>query len=137
MTTDGTYGNAITGVWIDYDQSGTFDVSEFSQPFTNATSGSVNITIPLSATPGLTGMRVRSNWSIYTLTAANATTPFAEGETEDYIVTITAAPLCSGTPPVATVVSSVNPVGFGSPFTLSLTGLVNSGYLFQIGRAHV
>ncbi len=133
MTTDGFWGNAITGVWIDYNQNGVFDVTEFCtpQPMTNATSGVITVNVPITATVGLTGMRVRSNWSIYTMTASDAGTPSFEGETEDYVITITAAPLCSGTPAASTTVSSANPTAIGGSYTLSLTGLGLSGLLFQ------
>ncbi|MBS1741150.1 MAG: hypothetical protein JST88_11505, partial [Bacteroidetes bacterium] len=59
----GTYAGAIVSAWIDYNQDGIYDASEWTQIGTNITSGTtatVTIAIPLTATPGITGMRIRS-----------------------------------------------------------------------------
>lgn len=87
-------------VWIDYNRNGSFDVNEYTSVTNNAISGtnSVNITIPVSASIGTTGMRVRGTWSGNGMGAANANTSYWDGETEDYIITIEQAPACTGTP---------------------------------------
>ncbi|MBK6833431.1 MAG: hypothetical protein IPG89_03805 [Bacteroidetes bacterium] len=44
------------------------------------------------------------------------------GETEDYIINITAAPACSGTPTGGSTASSQNPICPGQSATMSVTG---------------
>jgi len=83
-------GNAYTsdqvGIWIDFNHNGTFDGSEYTA-LTLQGGGSYftgNITIPLTATQGLTTMRVRMAWAA--TPAACGTQTY--GEVEDYAVEI-------------------------------------------------
>ena len=76
--------------WIDYNQNGTFETSEF----TSIGSGdsvliSGSIAIPSTATLGSTLMRIRLKYNT-ALTAADACLAVSYGETEDYKVTIAA-----------------------------------------------
>ncbi|HQE11664.1 MAG TPA: GEVED domain-containing protein, partial [Flavipsychrobacter sp.] len=87
---------SYTGIaWVDFDRNGTFDFGE-SIVLTN---GQGTIAVPLFATPGPTGMRIRvaTNATTYTSIDAclNSTTGY---ETEDYVVTIVPNIACSGTP---------------------------------------
>jgi hypothetical protein len=77
--------------WLDANKDGLFSASEYVQisagvsPNTLATA---NITIPQNAVPGFTILRIRSK-VIGTSNGPNdACTPFASGETEDYVVNI-------------------------------------------------
>jgi len=57
------YTGAIVSVWIDYDHNGAYEPTEWTQVGVNiasGTTGSVNITIPITALTGNTGMRIRS-----------------------------------------------------------------------------
>jgi hypothetical protein len=84
-------GNAKCEMWIDYDQSGTFDATEATLVCLTATAGVVNsvaFTVPLSAAQGLTGMRLRSRSTAGGLDSTMGCTAFGSGETEDYLVTI-------------------------------------------------
>jgi hypothetical protein len=78
-------------IWIDFDQNGTFDAPERVYASTAALpSGSTNngtITIPTTALPGVTRMRVRCSYASAgtTINPCNATT---FSETEDYNVSI-------------------------------------------------
>ncbi len=86
-----TNSTNIISVWIDYDQSGVFDPTEWTQICTNSVSGIVNtatVTIPPTATLGLTGMRIRSRLNANPNGAPDACTTFGSGEGEDYLVTI-------------------------------------------------
>jgi subtilisin-like proprotein convertase family protein len=76
-------------IWIDYDKSGTFDASEFTFLGTSATPTVRNgvINVPANAQLGQTRMRVRTRFNT-ALTATNACTSYAFGETEDYTVNI-------------------------------------------------
>jgi hypothetical protein len=103
--------------WIDYDQSGTFDITEFIQLTTSGGTATGTINIPASATTGFTGMRVRA----YTSTSYGSTgacSSIATGyETEDYVINIIQALQCSGTPSSGGVAATTTP-------TLCLSGNV-------------
>jgi hypothetical protein len=88
-----TSGSAIVSVWIDYNQNGSFEASEWQQVYTTGSTGSVDITIPNTALTGLTTMRVRARASGNPNGANDACTTFGSGETQDYLVTITTAPV--------------------------------------------
>lgn len=121
-------------VYIDFNQDGDFaDAGESipifayanpALPNTTATS----ITIPITATTGITTMRVvcvESSSSSYCGT-------YTWGETEDYRINITAAPACTGAPAGGTTISSVNPICPGGTTTLSVTGsTIASGLVYQ------
>ncbi|MCE3279101.1 MAG: hypothetical protein K0S44_1292 [Bacteroidetes bacterium] len=95
LTTNAT---AITSVWFDWNQNGIFEPAEWVQPFTTGTTGTIAVTIPLSALAGTTGMRVRSRSSGNTNGANDACTNMGSGETEDYMITILPLPPNPPTP---------------------------------------
>ena len=115
---------AIGSVWFDWNQSGTFDSTEWSQITTNAATGTISFTVPINASLGKSLMRVRSKRTTGggTNTALNACTTFTTGETEDYLINITAAPVCSGTPVAGTTVTSANPICTVTNLILTDTG---------------
>jgi len=147
LTTNAT---AITSVWFDWNQNGIFEPTEWVQPYTTGTTGTVAVTVPLSALTGPTGMRVRSRSSGNVNGANDACTNMGSGETEDYMITILplppnpptpvqdpATPTCSagtnltvpGSPAAgdawywqttATATSTANPVS--GPYTVFLNG---------------
>lgn len=128
----GLPANAIGSLWIDYDQNGTFDASEWVQISTNAVTATVSFTVPSTALPGTTGMRIRSRGQGNTNGASNACTNFGSGETEDYTVTIVSPVPCSGTPNGGTTVASPSTVCFNGSSTLTLTGAsISSGIAYQ------
>jgi len=126
---------AILSVWIDYNHNGTFDSTEWNQIATNAQASStstINIAVPANAVAGQTGMRIRSR-SVGSPNGPNdACTTMYSGETEDYVVTIVAAPACTGTPTAGTI-SGPASICSGMDFNLSLTGFTSgvSGLTFQ------
>jgi hypothetical protein len=89
------------GLWIDYNQNGTFDASEYTLVGTSSLIGTdvvfpVSLVVPTTALAGPTRMRVR--WRNSAFTSADACVSGATawyGETEDYLVTISATPLAS------------------------------------------
>lgn len=86
-----TNGAGIISVWIDYNQNGTFEASEWQQVTTASTSGvasTINVNIPSTATLGTTGMRIRSRSTGSANGSGDACTQFFSGECEDYYVTI-------------------------------------------------
>lgn len=116
------YGENVT-VWIDYDQNGIFDQSEYT--YVGSSNGSDDtirgvISIPVTALQGNTRMRVRnvSGQPLADGDACNNPAPASKtamlnqlsngyGETEDYMVTIT-PPSCAlvNFPPTATATAS-------------------------------
>ncbi len=88
------YGSAAAGsLWIDANQNNLFEASEWTRINTNATTGEVVFQVPPTALSGLTGMRIRSSDPAATNGAANACSNIASGETEDFVINITPAPL--------------------------------------------
>lgn len=79
------------GVWIDYNQDGDFgDAGEFvySSPTFATTPFNTTITIPMSALPGTTRLRVICTWNA-TVTSGQFCNPsFTFGECEDYNILI-------------------------------------------------
>ncbi|MBS1765402.1 MAG: fibronectin type III domain-containing protein, partial [Bacteroidetes bacterium] len=130
------------GVWIDYNDNGSFeDAGELvlsSVAGATATNNSLtgNITIPLSSVPGVHLMRVRSaNVSA----AINSCSDNAvSGETEDYLIDITAAPSCAGTPAPGNTLSTKANACATDNFTLSLqNNPILSGYTYQWQKSTV
>ncbi|MBK9799084.1 MAG: T9SS type A sorting domain-containing protein [Bacteroidetes bacterium] len=89
-----TSGSCNISVWLDYDQSGTFDANEWIQ-VSQATDSAVTTTVPLvlpaGAQLGATGMRVRSRKAGNINLGADACTNYGSGETEDYYVNVVEA----------------------------------------------
>lgn len=93
FSTTHNFGSQYVSIWIDFDNSGTFDPSELlftSTNGANATNGS--ITIPGTATPSTTVMRVVDNYGSAPNDACNPGSSW--GETHDYTVNILPAPTC-------------------------------------------
>lgn len=96
----GVYDEGVA-IWIDLNQNGSYENSEqvwASTTYTQNFTGS--FTIPASATPGTTYMRVRCAW-INTISAGEACTAnigYGYGETEDYKITICNPPSFTAQP---------------------------------------
>ena len=121
--TIGPGGGDHIGAWIDYNQNGTFETSEFT--FVGSTAAGLvttNIPVPSSALTGTTRMRVRVRYSLFSsITGADACSAFTYGETEDYNVNI--QPCVTGvftTPPASTSITCGNNATFSVVATGSL-----------------
>ncbi|WP_353084964.1 GEVED domain-containing protein [Flavobacterium sp.] len=79
---------SIASVWIDFNRDGVYDASEWTQLWTSASSGSVNITIPANATAGQTGMRIRTRQTGNTNGNTSACISMGSGSTQDYTIRI-------------------------------------------------
>jgi len=96
ITVNTTSGGAI-GMWIDYDQSSTFDPTEYTQIAGIAAANqavTATFTVPASALPGSTRLRIRSRTGGQPIRANDACTSFTSGQTEDYLITIGAPASC-------------------------------------------
>jgi len=127
------YANGVS-IWIDYNQDGDYaDAGENVYYSAATTSGphieSGNIIVPLTATVGTTGMRVIVK---ETSVPTNPCGTYGYGETEDYLVNITAAVACSGTPTAGTATASVTSFCNTGSSTLTVSGYsVAIGLTFQ------
>ena len=133
-----TNGASIISVWFDWNRDGVFAASEWTQPWTNAASGTVNITVPNTALAGATGMRVRSRLTGNANGDVDACAVFGSGTTQDYTVNVigiadlTGSYTYSWSPGGATTASvSVTPtVGGINTYTVTATspaGCITTG----------
>ncbi|MCX6209983.1 MAG: GEVED domain-containing protein [Bacteroidetes bacterium] len=104
-------------VWIDWDQSGTFESSEILNITPTAT-GTGTISVPTTALTGFTMMRIRIRAAAFT----DACETFGSGETEDYIIKVLPGVQCSGTPIGGTTNATTTTICKGLTFTVSVTG---------------
>ncbi|MBC8755195.1 choice-of-anchor D domain-containing protein [Kordia sp. YSTF-M3] len=91
----GPYDEGV-GVWIDYDQDGFFAPTElvFNDIPNQTTPVSGNFTVPLSAIPGNTRMRVQMQYNVTPNDPCDVlATGFDYGEVEDYTVNIVSSSL--------------------------------------------
>jgi hypothetical protein len=130
-----TNNTNILSVWIDYNQNGIFEASEWQQIALNSAANIANlvsINVPVNATVGKTGMRIRSRSSGSSNGASDACSAMFSGETEDYIVDITAAIPCTGAPIAGNTVANDTTVCLNSIVNLSLSGNgIASGLTYQ------
>jgi hypothetical protein len=126
--TVGPWGQGVAA-WIDFNQNGTFETSEFlglGSVAANATA-SASFPVPTTATAGVTRMRVRCRYA-GTLANTDACLSYSDGETEDYLVNIISLTPCT-TPsaPSGLSFSSVSSTGATASFTPP--GTAPSGYI--------
>lgn len=131
----GPGGTEQVGVFIDYNQDGIFQASEYT--FIGTGNGTVvngTITIPATALTGTTRMRVRVRFST-AITGGDACTTFTFGETEDYniniipcvVVNLTSQPAnrsvaCGGSTSLSVTATGTSPV-YQWQFRTSATAL--------------
>ena len=120
VSTFGTVGGDNAYGWIDYNQDGTLAAGEsvLSGVSTGGNNNTyvVSVTIPLTATPGQTYLRLRCNW--YSGATSNPCGLYSWGQTHDYVVTIGNA--C----PFTVSASNGGPVCPGAP--VPLTGVTTA-----------
>ena len=122
--------------WIDYNGDGLFNNAVGTELVlgpayagTNPATYTIAVTIPGSATLGVTRLRARCN---YASAPVDATTAQTWGETEDYFVTIAAGTSCSGTPNTGTASISSSAGCAGGVVNISTAGLSSiSGITYQ------
>lgn len=117
-------GTSRAAVWIDYDQSGTFDADEWTE-ITTGTPGATDVftplQVPVGALTGPTGMRIRSRAVAGTTNSNEACATFGSGETEDYVVNIVLPPTCTSPPIAGLAIASEDTLCSGESVILTLT----------------
>ncbi len=134
VNSEGT-ANYSASIWIDYDRSGTYDSTEYTNVGTNLSPGtptSVMFTIPASADTGVTGFRVRTTRFPLATAAIDACTNEYFGATQDYIIRIAPGVPCSGTPGTSYAYATQSAICTGTSFNLLDTGYsVGVGLTYQ------
>lgn len=127
----GGWGQGLR-VWVDWNIDGDFDDAGelvFSSSTTSSISHSGSFTVPMSATPGATRMRVRNE---YAGVPAGPCVLIYYGEAEDYTFTVLSSTPCSGTPTGGTASASPSSSGPSSTFGLSVSDAsTTSGLTYQ------
>ena len=123
--TVGNDANQYVGIWIDFNQNGTFETSE-GLVSANAGSGgtvTLNFTVPAGAILGNTRMRVRGgNDAVLTTSQACGASSSNYGETKDYIVNIISS--CTPTATITAFLPTSGPVA--TLVTISGTGFTGA-----------
>jgi len=122
--------NSQLSIWIDHDRDGVFSPSEWYASQVSGSTGSVSITIPMTAAVGITGMRLRSTYEFNTVGGGDACTNYFFGETEDYLITIEEAVPCAGIP-LANTIASLNEVCTYDPIALQVVQTPGTGLSYQ------
>jgi subtilisin-like proprotein convertase family protein len=130
----GPGGTEHAACWIDFNNNGTFDATEFKYLGTVTTAATLtsSIVVPSGATAGNVKMRVRVRWNAILTATDQCTATGTWGEVEDYNIVILPGVPCAGTPTPGNTISTVSTVCAGTPFTLSLQNSTNgTGVTYQ------
>ncbi|MCC7050892.1 MAG: hypothetical protein IT239_03835, partial [Bacteroidia bacterium] len=120
-----TNNSSIASVWIDYNQNGVFEASEWFQPSTATTANVAtvyNFTVPVTALSGQTGMRVRTRGVNNPNAATDACSLFGSGETVDFVITLDDPGPCTDPPTGGNTVANKTEICPAESVTLSLQG---------------
>ena len=134
--TVGSDGNQYVGVWVDFNQNGVFETTEYFSLGTNAGANGTSvipIVVPIGATTGQTKMRVRGGEdNVLTSAQACGASSSPYGEAEDYLVNVAPVVPCTGTPPTITATGPASTCP-GASFTLTASGPTpgTSGLTYQ------
>ncbi|MDR2204582.1 MAG: GEVED domain-containing protein [Flavobacteriaceae bacterium] len=126
-------GTAGFRVWVDWNQDGTFDpVNEIAYQSLNYFSNHTGaITVPATALPGPTRMRIVSHWSSSSGDTSPCQTGFVSGEFEDYKFIVD--PLPTVAPGCATITAPSGTVNAGLT-TITWNPVTDAfGYKLKVG----
>jgi len=129
----GTLYSQGFGIWVDWNQDYDFDdFGEFvySSPTSGITPFTGSITIPTTAAPGVTRMRIVCRYVTVPVNTDYCGNNFAFGECEDYNLEVLPSTACAGAP----VAGTITPAGpltqcAGQEVHLGLTGNTVTGNL--------
>jgi hypothetical protein len=115
---------AYFSVWIDFNQNGVFESSEFlvNSVSTGNTPTTFNLAVPVDALGGFTLMRIIA-WGNTPNTDPCGLLSAFYGEHEDFLMEIVQASDCAGTPDAGSATISASTGCVASPFTLTATGV--------------
>src|SRR5690554_2680204 len=85
-------GSAGFRIWVDWGQTGSFDIAYQSTGYSSTHSGS--FTVPVTAVEGTTRMRIVSHWLSTSGDVDPCETGFTYGEFEDYTIDVLPPPTC-------------------------------------------
>jgi hypothetical protein len=85
-------GTSNSGVWIDWNDDGSFTASEFTLIGSGTGTFTVPITVPCESVTGSVRMRVRAVTSTTSLAGGSACLSFSNSESEDYQISINDSP---------------------------------------------
>lgn len=85
---------AQVSCWIDFNNNGAFDPAEYTDLVISGTTATGTITVPADAVLTETGFRIRARFGNFT--GEDACNVFGSGETEDYLINITANSVTNG-----------------------------------------
>ena len=125
-----TFGFAV---WVDWNQNGSFSDPGEKVFSTNSysTSHSGDFTVPTSALPGPTRMRIGNSYTPSTGPAGPCVTGIS-GEFEDYTFQVVPLVPCSGPPTLGNIVSNIAVPCVGDSITLSLPNATfDTGIVFR------
>ncbi len=127
------YSNEKISYWIDFNKNGIFETNEYYL-LTNSSIAGVNtntLQVPITTGGGLTKMRLMlENGSYISSTPCSSSSYY--GTTLDYLLDITAAPICSLTPNAGNAVTTSTSVCSNVSYTLDLVGnSISSGITYQ------
>ena len=136
LTLNSNGANNYNGdIWIDYDHSGTFDVTEHyttGHNITHGASSGVTFTIPALADTGITGLRIRTSNFSYVISGSDACTEEFNGATQDYYIIIGPGAPCAGSPAAGFIAASDSLVCPGTSIYLTDAGALSaSGISYQ------
>ena len=139
------YGEYLNQVWIDFNDDGTFDMSEEVTPVFGAAeysgdmSTNFTLTVPFAGAPGYHRMRVRNALVEYSSSFSPDMDPcnyydasynyYDYGVTRDYTVNIIPLPPCSGAPLAGVAHADVTLACPSTAFNLSVSGTSAAGDL--------
>lgn len=125
VTINGSFSSDITVVWIDYNHNNTFDASEMTT-LVGTTPAAGSITVPMTALPGPTTMRVQMADGG---TSGNPCATFTWGEVEDYTVNIKAPSFITAVAPASGFVAAGGTQAV--TVTFSATGLFTAAGVYN------
>ena len=101
--------SGIASIWVDFNRNGAFDASEWFQPYSTGTTGSVSVVVPGGASIGATMMRIRTR-NTTPNGSGDANSNFFSGEVIDFTVNISPAPSAYSWSDGSSTVGTTNPL---------------------------